>query len=182
MQCHVSGEVDVDDTEFSAFVRAHTSVLLKSAFLMTKNAAAAEDLVQDTFVRLHPKWSCVAGATVPLAYVRRSMLNNFLNSSRSRSSQERPVAQVRDRSDESDLADQVTDRLLVAGLLDSLPPRQRAVLVLRFFHDLGDDEIAAEVGCRQATARSILSRGLAALRAETERRPPATAQTKGTPS
>jgi len=164
------------------FVRLHTPALLRSAFLLTKDAAAAEDLVQDTFLRLHPKWTHVAQAAVPVAYVRRSMLNNFLNSVRSRSSREQPIASIPDRADESDLAARVSDRMLVAGLLDSLPPRQRAVLVLRFFHDLGDREIAAEVGCRQATVRSIISRSLGALRAETERleRPPATARTNGT--
>lgn len=169
------------DAEFSAFVRAHTSGLLKSAFLLTRDVTAAEDLVQDTFVRLQPKWSRVAGAAMPLAYVRRSMLNNFLNSTRSKASQERPVAAIPELADEGDLAGRVTDRVLVAGLLDSLPPRQRAVLVLRFFHDLGDEQVAAEVGCRQATVRSIVGRGLAALRAEIERgsRPPANVQRNG---
>ncbi len=169
------------DVEFGVFVRAHTAALLRSAYLLTRDAASAEDLVQDTFVRLHPKWLRVAEATAPLAYVRRSMLNNFLNSRRSRSRQEQPIAHVPDRADESDLAGRVTDRMLVTGLLDTLPPRQRAVLVLRFFHDLDDDQIAAEVGCRRSTVRSIVRRALTTLRAQTEQRqhPPASEQTNG---
>lgn len=157
------------EVEFTTFVRAHTPALLRSAYLLTRDAASAEDLVQDTLVRLHPNWSRVSGAAVPIAYVRRSMMNNFLNSTRSRSRNEPALAEIPDRADGSDLAGLVTDRVMVAALLDSLPPRQRAVLVLRFLHDLDDAQIAAEVGCRRATVRSIARRGLAGLRTELAR-------------
>jgi RNA polymerase sigma-70 factor (sigma-E family) len=173
----------VVEGEFSAFVRAHTSALLRSAFLLTSDAAAAEDLVQETFLRLYPKWSRVARVEAPLAYVRRSMLNTFLNSRRTKSSQEQPIAEIPDRPDESDLACDVTERALVVWLLESLPPRQRAVLVLGFLHDLSDAEIAADLGCRRATVRSIVSRALASVRSETTRRAwsQAAAQRNGTP-
>ena len=71
-----------ETSEFSAFVRAHSTALLRSAYLLTGDLASAEDLVQDTFLRLYPRWSRVVAADVPLAYVRRSVMNNFLNSRR----------------------------------------------------------------------------------------------------
>lgn len=158
------------DAEFAAFVRAQTPALLRTAFLLTRDVYAAEDLVQDTLLRLHPNWWRVSSAAAPMAYVRQSILNTFLNSTRSKASQERAIAEIPDVVDGADLAGVVADRMLVSGLLDSLPPRQRAVLVLRFFHDLDDDQIAAEVGCRKATVRSIVGRALAALRAQTRTR------------
>ncbi len=156
-------------TEFSAFVRLHSTALLRSALLLTGDAGAAEDLVQDTFLRLFPRWSRVTGADVPLAYVRRSMTNTFLNGRR-RARPEVLYADPPDRSYDHDLAGPLSDRELVRGLLADLNPRQRAVLVLRFFDDLSDAQIAADLGCRRGTVRSIISRSLGALRAEAERR------------
>jgi RNA polymerase sigma-70 factor (sigma-E family) len=158
-----------DVADFAGFVRLHSTALLRSAFLLTRDTAAAEDLVQDTFLRLYPRWSRVIAADVPLAYVRRSMTNNFLNGRR-RSSHEVLYADPPERSYDSDLAGPISDRELVRGLLADLPPKQRAVLVLRFFHDLSDADIAADLGCRQGTVRSIVSRSLGVLRAETDRR------------
>lgn len=151
-------------TEFSTFVRSHSTVLLRSAFLLTGDLAAAEDLVQDTFLRLFPRWSRVVAADVPLAYVRRSVMNNFLNSRR-RGGHEVLFAEPPERGYDHDPAGALSDRELVRGLLADLPPKQRAVLVLRFYLDLSDAEIAADLGCRQGTVRSIVSRSLGALRA-----------------
>jgi RNA polymerase sigma-70 factor (sigma-E family) len=166
-------------TDFSMFVRAHSTALLRSAFLLTGERSAAEDLVQDTFLRLLPRWSKVVAADVPLAYVRRSLTNNFLNGRRRRAGHELLVADPPERGYDSDPAGSLSDRDLVRGLLADLPPKQRAVLVLRFYDDLSDAEIAADLGCRQGTVRSIVSRSLAALRAETERRSHDTSPTNG---
>lgn len=159
-------------TEFSPFVRAHSTALLRSAFLLTGDLAAAEDLVQDTFLQLFPRWSRVMAADVPLAYVRRSMTNNFINSRRGRARHEVLFADPPEHGYDDDLAGPLSDRQLVRGLLAELSPKQRAVLVLRFYCDLSDVQIAADLGCRQGTVRSIISRALALLRAETERRAP----------
>lgn len=159
----------IDAAEFSTFVRTHSTALLRSAYLLTGNQAAAEDLVQDTFARLYPRWSRVMAADVPLAYVRRSVTNNFLNSRR-RSGHEVLFADPPERGYDQDPAALLSDRDLVRGLLADLAPKQRAVLVLRFYLGLSDAEIAADLGCRQGTVRSIVSRSLALLRAETERR------------
>lgn len=159
-----------DDVEFSTFVRTHSTALLRSAYLLTGDRQAAEELLQDTFARLYPQWSRVSQAEVPIAYVRRSLTNNFLNGRRRRSASDLLFADPPERGYDPDLAARLSDRDLVRNLLDSLPPKQRAVLVLRFFDDLSDAQIAADVGCRAATVRSIVSRGLQTLRADTERR------------
>ena len=70
------------------------------------------------------------------------------------------VADPPERGYDQDLAGPLSDRELVRGLLAGLPPKQRAVLVLRFYSDLSDAEIAADLGCRQGTVRSIVSRSL----------------------
>jgi RNA polymerase sigma-70 factor (sigma-E family) len=159
-----------DPAEFSTFVRLHSTALLRSAFLLTGDRIDAEELVQDTLVRLYPNWGRVSEAEVPLAYVRRSLTNNFLNGRRRRSASDVLFADPPERAYEQDVGSQLSDRELVRSLLDGLPPRQRAVLVLRFFDDLEDTEIASIVGCRRGTVRSMVSRGLQQLRAETERR------------
>ena len=71
-----------DAAGFTTFVRQHSTTLLRAAYLLTGDRGAAEELVQDTLVRLYPQWSRVQAADVPLAYVRRCLTNNFLNSRR----------------------------------------------------------------------------------------------------
>jgi RNA polymerase sigma-70 factor (sigma-E family) len=172
-----------DAAGFSMFVRQHSTTLLRAAYLLTGDRGAAEELLQDTLVRLYPQWSRVQAADVPIAYVRRSLTNNFLNGRRRQSSQDLLFGDPPERGYEPDLAGRIGDRELVRDLLDRLGPKQRAVMVLRFFHDLTDDQIADEVGCREGTVRSIVSRSLQALRTETERRSATrqTPQTNGHP-
>lgn len=148
---------------YADFVRAHTAALMRTAYLLTGDGAAAEELVQDTLVRLLPKWHRVEAADLPLAYVRRALTNAFL------SERARPASRVLplngwDDVDPRDETAAVADRDQLWGLLRGLPARQRAALVLRYFDDLSDGEIAAALDCRAGTARSLISRGLAALR------------------
>ena len=162
-----------DSANFAGFVRAHTPDLLRSAYLMTGTIVTAEDLVQDTLLRLYPKWSRVRAADVPIAYVRRCLTNNFINSRRGHNSvanREYLVADTPDRAAALDFAGQLADADLVRELLAELPPRARAVLVLRFLHDLPDEQIAADLEIRAGTVRSIVSRSLTSLRAELARR------------
>ena len=172
-----------DAAGFARFVRQHSTTLLRAAYLLTGDRGAAEELLQDTLVRLYPQWSRVQAADVPMAYVRRSLTNNFLNGRRRHSSSDLLFAEPPERGYEPDLAGRIGDRELVRNLLDRLGPKQRAVVVLRFFHDLTDDQIAAEVGCREGTVRSIVSRSLQTLRTDTERRSATrqTPQTNGHP-
>ena len=152
------------DVGFAGFVREHTPALLRTAYLLTGNAQSAEELVQDTFVRLYPKWDRVAGADVPLAYVRRSLTNGYINYQRRAARREFAHDEVPERIDPHDAVMQLADRDEIWNGLLFLPERQRAALVLRFFEDLTDEESAIALGCRVGTVRSLISRGLAALR------------------
>jgi RNA polymerase sigma-70 factor (sigma-E family) len=161
-----------NDVLFAEFVREQTTALLRSAYLLTGSSPAAEDLVQETLLRLFPKWDRVMAADVPMAYVRRSLVNGFLNQRRRPQSREIVVDEVPERLDPGvgrDIGVDVSNRDLVWRLLATLPDRQRAALVMRYFEDLADPEIAESLGCRLGTVRSLISRGLATLREKTER-------------
>lgn len=157
---------------FAAFVREHTPALVRTAYLLTGNADAAEELVQDTLVRLYPKWDRVQEADVPLAYVRRSLANAHINHRRRASRREFAYADVPEHRDDHDTVAQLDDRDAIWAGLRTLPERQRVALVLRYFEDLGDDDTAAALGCRPGTVRSLVSRGLATLREQMTQRTP----------
>jgi RNA polymerase sigma-70 factor (sigma-E family) len=152
------------DGAFAQFVRTNTPALTRTAYLLCGNSLAAEELVQETLVRLYPKWQLVAAAEAPLAYVRRSMANQFVNQSRRPWRRETTFETMPERPDDRDPAGQFDDREELWEMLGLLPARQRAALVLRYFHDLPDEEIGAALGCQLGTVRSLISRGLAALR------------------
>lgn len=147
------------------FVRAHAADLLRSAMLLTGSQERAEDLVQETLTRLLPQWDRVAGAQSPLAYVRRSMMNRFVSQQRLLHSRDICLWDVPEAVARTDMADRVALQRAVWQLLATLPARQRAAVVLRYYDDLPDAEIAAALGCRVATVRSMVSRALGALRA-----------------
>lgn len=158
---------------FAEFVRANTAALLRTGYLLTGNSGAAEELVQDTLVRLYPKWDKVQAADQPLAYVRRSVTNAYINERRKASAHELRFDLLPDRADEHDRTGVVADRDELWPLLQSLPPRQRAALVLRYFHDQSDDQIAAALDCRTGTVRSLISRGLTTMRQSADGAPAA---------
>lgn len=151
-------------SEFTSFVRANTPALLRTAYLLTGSASGAEELVQDTLVRLYPKWRRVQAADIPIAYVRRSLANAFVNQQRRARSREYPVEHLPEVIDPYDGTARLADRDALAGLLGELPERQRTAVVLRYYHDQSDGEIAAALECREGTVRSLISRGLASMR------------------
>jgi RNA polymerase sigma-70 factor (sigma-E family) len=159
----VAKEVD-GDAAFVEFTKAHYASLFRTATLLV-GRSSAEDLVQDTLTRLYPVWSRVEAAEQPLAYVRRSLTNRFLTTSSRKAGGELVVAEVPERWSSSGGSDAVVDRGFAASLVMGLSERQRAAIVLRYYHDLTDEEIAVHLGCRQVTVRSLISRGLAAMRA-----------------
>jgi RNA polymerase sigma-70 factor (sigma-E family) len=162
-----------DDAQVTAFIRANSATLYRAAFLLTGSAHAAEELVQDTLVVLYPKWDAVAGADSPVAYVRRALANRFLSSRRKASSRDVAQWEFPDAWDGRDLGESVATSAEIWQLLATLPERQRAAIVLRYFYDLPEADIGATIGCRPATVRTLVSRGLAALRSNY--RPPTAA-------
>ena len=147
--------------DLAELVESDGAALLRFAYLLCRDAGRAEDLVQDALVRMMRSRSTV---DAPAAYARKVIVNEYLGWRRRRSSTERIGTSGLDRG-VADATDAVADRELVWQLIGSLPPRARAVLVLRYFEDLPDAEIAAWLGCAEPTVRSIAARAFAQLRA-----------------
>lgn len=155
------------DHAFDAFVRDNATSLLRTAYLLTGEHGAAEDLLQDTLTYLYPRWERVAEADLPTAYVRRSLTNRFLSSRRSAGRNPlRSMWSLPDRADERDVGEEIASQDIIWRLLATLSERQRAAVVLRHYHDLPDDQIAATLGCRPATVRSLISRAITSMRAD----------------
>jgi RNA polymerase sigma-70 factor (sigma-E family) len=162
------------DDEFAAFVHQATPSLFATAMALTRDRNLADDLLQDVWIRIYPRWERVQQLDSPYAYVRRSVVNRYLSVSRRIG--EFPVAEIPDSASVmQDHAEASTDRALVEGLLAQLPQKQQAALVLRYLEDLTDVQIGAAIGCRPSTARSLIFRGIVSLRtrlarAEAQRR------------
>ena len=149
---------------FEEFVRANATDLLRSATLLAAGRERGEELLQDTLTHLYPQWDRVANAQAPFAYVRRAMVNRMISTSRIPRNREIVTDTLPDRSDGRDPADTVARQQAVSQMLGALNERQRAAVVLRYFNDLPDDQIAEILGCREVTVRSVISRALAELR------------------
>lgn len=148
--------VDRDRPAFADFYRATFAEMTRLAFLLTDSAETARDLVQDSFVRLHEKWD---GVAEPRAYLRRTVVNachsHYRRLRLQRQRGHSPTWQV----DVVDLgANEMTDAIA------ALPYRQRAAIVLRYWHDCSEADIAAALGCRPGTVGSLIHRALAELR------------------
>jgi RNA polymerase sigma factor (sigma-70 family) len=146
--------------DLAALVESDGAALLRFAYLLCRDAGRAEDLVQDALVRMMRSRSSV---DAPAAYARKVIVNEYLSWRRRLSSTERLGTEGLDTGI-ADATDAVADRELAWQLIGSLPPRARAVLVLRYYEDLPDAEIAAVVGCAEATVRSIAARAFTVLR------------------
>ena len=151
--------------DFDDFVSTRGPSLLRFAYLLTGDAHQAEDIVQEALARVHLRWRQIDSYDVPEAYVRKVVLRQYLSWRRRRSSSEIAIAAVPDRADGEDVADRIADRQQLSILIAGLPRMQRAVIVLRYFEDLGDEDIAQLLGCAPATVRSHAARALNRLRA-----------------
>ena len=152
---------------FDEFVAARGEALLRFGLMLCGDRHLAEDLVQSVLAKAYPRWSRIVAMQRPEAYLKTVLVNEHLRWWRRRSSREVPAAApVRQREPVGpDDAGRHASRDAAWELLRSLPKRQRAVLVLRYYEDLPDAEIAAILGCAESTVRSQATRALAALRA-----------------
>jgi len=152
----IAGEMD---DEFTAFYRDAYPGAVRLAWLLTHDLAAAEDVVQDAFVRVRPRLAMVSQRA---AYLRTAIVNGCRDRARSAGRADAGWRRLR-------VVTAVTSTDKPSELLDAvahLPYKQRAVLVLRYWADLREEEIAEIVGVRPATVRSITSRALERLRME----------------
>jgi RNA polymerase sigma-70 factor (sigma-E family) len=146
-------------TSFAEFYADAHAPMTRLAYLLTGSAETAQDLTQDAFVRLHVAWTRVSD---PDAYVRTSVVNACRSHHRRRF-RERHANAVAAQAPAQLAADELFDALA------ALPYRQRAAVVLRYWHDLPEADIARELGCRPGTVGSLLSRALEQLRRVVER-------------
>ncbi|MGZ4438204.1 MAG: SigE family RNA polymerase sigma factor [Nocardioides sp.] len=151
--------------DFESYVAARGPALLRLAYVLTGDAADAQDVVQDALSRALPRWDRVSAAEDVDAYVRRMVVNAHVSWWRRFRRRESPVEQVHDRPD--DIVPGPDDTGLWQACA-ALPRDQRVAVVLRFYEDLSYAQIARLTGCAEPTARSRVFRGLAALRAALE--------------
>ena len=150
---------------FAEFVTARSASLLRTAWLLTGDRGRAEDLVQDALARAWRAWPSVVARDRPEVYVRRVMVNVSISWWRRRWRAEVSTADVPDRAALVDLTAQADVREAVRAALATLPARQRAVVVLRYFEDLTEAQTAALLGCSVGTVKSQASRALRRLKA-----------------
>jgi RNA polymerase sigma-70 factor (sigma-E family) len=155
---------------FEDFVRARSSSLLRTAFLLTgQNQAEAEDLLQIALERAYRHWRRISGLEQPELYVRRVLVNASADRRRRLARRpELPLPAVPEGPVTSDPVAAVADRDFLLRALAKLPPRQRAVLVLRYFDDMSESQTAQMLGCSLSTVKTQSARGLARLREVTE--------------
>jgi len=150
-----------EESAFEAFVAARSADLLRTATLLTRDRGHAEDLLQTALVKAYRRWGRIEGD--PFPYVRRVLVTSAASWWRLRSTQEIVSLPAHDPA-EPDGTDAVDERERMADALATLPPRMRAVLVLRYTEDLGEAATAELLGCSVHTVRSQTVRGLARLR------------------
>jgi RNA polymerase sigma-70 factor (sigma-E family) len=152
---------------FEEFAATRMPGVLRFAAVLTGDPADAEDLAQEVLTRAYSRWGRIGGLDRPDLYVRKMMLNEYL-SWRRRSARQVTVGAgtLEPASAASDHAQQYIERESLLAELGKLSRRQRAVLVLRYYEDRDDAEIAELLGCSPGTVRSHASRALAALRVD----------------
>jgi len=150
---------------FEEFTSSRLPALLRFAGVLAGERGLAEDVVQEVLLRTHQRWAHIGALDAPELYVRRMITNEYL-SWRRRWARVVPYAEVGITDAAADHVGAHAERDALIAELRRLAPRQRAVLVLRYYAGLSDVEIAAELGCTAGTVRGYASRGLAALRVE----------------
>ena len=148
--------------DFATFLDERQVSLLRLAIVLCGSRAAGEDVLQDVLLRAHGQWSRIGGLESPYGYVRAMLVNEHL-AWRRRSVRQIPVAEV-DAGTRPDHAQRIVDRDDLLRRINGLPARQRAAVVLRYFADLDDADIAHTLDCAPVTVRSYISRALATLR------------------
>lgn len=153
--------------QFEEFAREQLPGLVRFAAVLTGDRELAQDVVQDALVRAHRGWRQLAAADRPELYMRKIVVNGYLGWRRRWYQRSvRPAADVLRLREvaEPDPAGRIADADQLTGLLSGLSRAQQAAIVLRFYEDRADDEIAAVLGCAPGTVRSHISRGLSSLR------------------
>jgi RNA polymerase sigma-70 factor (sigma-E family) len=156
-----------EHADFHEYVAARGATLLRMAFLLTGHLADAEDLMQVALAKTYVAWDRIQDRRAIDGYIRRAMVNTHISWWRQRRLEEYPTEHmpeqaVDDRSGESEVHD------AIGRALRRLPPRMRAAIVLRYYEDMSEAEIAGVLGVSVGTVKSTLSRAVAKLRIDDE--------------
>jgi RNA polymerase sigma-70 factor (sigma-E family) len=153
--------------EFREFMHGRWPSMVRLAYGLTGDQGHAEDVVQAAFARAYAAWPKVRRTGNPEAYIRQIVVNENRNRFRKRRVPERLTDQLPERGI-ADATGRHDERLALIAALQRLGPRQRAVVVLRYWVGLTETEAALTLGCSVGTVKSQASRALAALRISTE--------------
>jgi RNA polymerase sigma-70 factor (sigma-E family) len=163
----VTHDVERDDPGFHDYVAARSPALLRTAYLLTGNQADAEDLLQAALAKTYLAWRRIKDFGSLDGYVRRAMVNTHISWWRRRRVEEYPTDEIPDQP----VADHVGDTEMHDSLsraLRRLPERMRTAVVLRYYEDMSEAEIAGLLGISLGTVKSTVSRGVAKLRIDDE--------------
>ena len=155
------------DPAFREYVASRGAALLRMALLLTHNLADAEDLVQVALAKTYQAWDRIEDRGAVDGYVRRAMVNTHISWWRRRRVEEYPTDDIPERA----VADHAGDGELQDALrraIERLPRRMRAAVVLRYYEDMTEAEIANVLGVSQGTVKSTVSRAVAKLRIDAE--------------
>jgi RNA polymerase sigma-70 factor (sigma-E family) len=150
------------DAAYLAYVHGRLPALRRVAWLLSGDEHQADDLVQETITKLYARWPRVSAVENVDAYVHTMMVRAFLDEKRRGWWRVRLFGSLPDRP--ATVAGQAEDRTVVRTALAQVPPRQQAVLVLRFLCDRPVSEVATILGCSEGTVKSQTSHGIKALR------------------
>jgi RNA polymerase sigma-70 factor (sigma-E family) len=154
-----------DEAGFRAFVEANGATLLHAARLLTGDHHRGEDLVQTALTKVYLKWGRI---DAPLPYARKALVNAHIDQSRRRWWGERPTDTLPEPVMDEPAGDTAAadSRDQLRRILSGLAPRERAVIVLRYYCDLSEQDTAASLGVPVGTVKSTCARALARLRVE----------------
>lgn len=156
-----------DRLAFGEYVRTRSRALLRAAHAMTGNQSDAEDLVQATLIRAYQSWDRISDPAALDTYVRRVMVNTHISGWRRRRLDEYPTDELPD-SPEDDATGDADLRDVVQRAIDRLPRQMRAAVMLRFYDDMTEPEVAAALGVSVGTVKSTVARAVAKLRRDAE--------------
>lgn len=155
---------EADEREYAEFFHATWNRLFRTTFAVAGDFELAEDALQSAFAKAYASWRRVRSADHPEAYVRQMALNEVLQVRRRAWWKSERTGEHLARGDVASHEDAVLRHDELWGALMSLPPRQRAVIVLRYYEDLSERRVAEVLGCRVGTVKSQASAALSSLR------------------
>lgn len=160
-----AGGPGLRELDFEGFAATRWRRLVRTAYLLTGDHHEAEDVVQATFAKVFRNWSRISRLEEPDAYVHRALVNNNLSRHRRRRVRQLLTPVLPERAHTADGGHRgVEERSVLLQALAELPQRQRAVVVLRYWEDMSESQVAEVLGCSLGNVKSQASRGLAKLR------------------